>query len=130
MHINGGICQTCEEKLAQAHPYLANWFRETRARYSNLHVSWSFRKEADQNAMVKAGKSKLPWPKSAHNHMAGSIPVSLALDLFQEDEDGVGRWSLPFFTKLNGENVAAGYRILWGGRWKTLGDADHFEMVD
>lgn len=129
-HISDATCPLCEEKLVEAHPYLVIWFHNKKLQYPNLHVAWSFRNQADQNQMVVAGKSKLPWPKSKHNSLdAKGIPQSQALDLFQIDEDGNARWSKPFFQQLDTENQSDKIMLFWGGKWPTLGDNDHFEMV-
>ncbi len=121
-HEAGPICPLCESKLAAAHPYLINWFRSLKKKYINVHLSWAYRNLEEQELAVAEGKSKLHYPDSAHNKMP-----AMALDLFQEDEDGVARWSVSFFNLVNSENVTARLPIRWGGRWKTLGDNDHFE---
>lgn len=121
-HIEGPLCPLCEEKLDKVHPYMANWYRIKKKKYPNLHVSWGFRGRSEQERAFNDGKTKLHYPDSAHN----KIP-SLAIDLFQIDEDGVARWSQVFFMKLNAENEADQFPIKWGGNWKSLGDADHFQ---
>lgn len=128
-HTAGQDCPLCLLKLKQAHPYLGEWFLALKRKYVNVHVSWSFRNQEEQTQCFKDGKTKLQWPYSPHNNMnASNEPFALALDLFQEDEDGVARWSQPFFMKVNEENVAAGEPIAWGGRFKTLADLDHFQF--
>lgn len=129
-HTADPVCLGCEKRLEWAHPYLQDWFRaHIKPQYPNTHVSWSFRGQEDQNAFYRDGKTKLIWPNSAHNHMENGAPLSLALDLFQIDEDGVARWAPLFFAKLNAYNEAQGLKIFWGGRWKTLGDGDHFSYI-
>lgn len=126
-HSAGPVCPLCEAKLVQAHPYLRDWFHDVKARYVNVHVSWSYRGLEDQESAFLQGKTKLHYPKSAHNRTVRDLPQSYALDLFLEDEDGNARWPQPWFAKLNEENQASKLPIFWGGAWKKLGDADHFE---
>lgn len=127
-HNSDPTCPLCAEKIAEAHPEMRAWFLDVKSRYPNAHVSWSFRCEEDQNQLVLDKKSRLSWPHSAHNQMEDGKPCSMALDLFQIDEDGVGRWSPLWFAKLNAENENNKLPIFWGGNWKTLGDNDHFEL--
>lgn len=127
-HTHDPVCPLCEEKLTLADPQLATWFRAVKARYANVHVSWSWRGEADQDAFFKEGKTRAQWPKSKHNNMQGGRPWSLALDLFQIDEDGVARFSPLFYAKLADENEKANEPILWGGMFHSIGDKDHFEL--
>jgi hypothetical protein len=126
-HAAGAECPLCDFKLKQAHPYMVDWFHSLKKKYINVHVAWAWRDQTDQNQCFLDGKTKLQWPFSPHNHMKDDQPFSLALDLFQEDEDGVARWSKPFFTKVNDENEAANEPIRWGGKFKTLGDSNHFQ---
>lgn len=128
VHQDGATCPGCETKLHEAHPSLVGWFHRVKAKYINAHVAWAFRDREQQNQCVLDGKSTFPWPKSEHNVTVGGKPCSRALDLFQIDEDGVARWAPGFFVQLNQDNVAAKEPILWGGRWKTLGDRDHFSL--
>lgn len=121
-HSGDPTCGLCETKLKAAHPFLASWFRQKKAKYPNVHISWAFRDQPDQEQAYRDGKTHLHWPKSAHNQ----IPA-LALDLFQIDEDGVGRWSPSFFLKLSQENEEDKLPIFWGGKWKSFGDGDHYE---
>lgn len=128
-HEAGPSCPLCETKLMTAHPYLASWFRRVKSKYINVHISWAWRGEADQNAFKSGGKSELGWPHSPHNHTTPlGKPYSLALDLFQEDEDGAARWSPAFFFKLNSENEADKEPLKWGGKWKSIGDSCHFQV--
>lgn len=106
---------------------MSSWFKRLKSRYPNVHVSWAYRGADDQDRFFKEGKSQLRYPLSAHNATLYGKPCSRALDLFQIDEDGVARFSEPFYAKVNDENEAAQEPITWGGTWKSLGDKDHFE---
>ncbi len=127
-HEAGPECPLCEQKLATAHPTLVAWFRRVKARYENIHISWAFRGEADQNKAFMEGRGPA-WPLSKHNNQKDSLPYSLALDLFTVDDDGVGRFPPMLYAKLAAENVANHEPIKWGGTFKKVkGDLDHFEL--
>lgn len=128
-HTDGESCPLCVEKLKQAHLYLVQWFLVLKRKYPNVHVSWAWRGQRDQDHALETHASALRWPFSAHNHtMKDGSPCSMALDLFQLDEDGVARWSPTFFSKVNAENEAAGEPIQWGGKFKSFGDSCHFQF--
>lgn len=128
-HTHDPVCLLCEDKLFTADPRLASWFRAVKARYTNVHVSWSWRGEADQEAFFKEGKTHAHFPHSAHNKMdASGKPCSLALDLFQIDEDGIARFSPLFYAKIADESEKTNEPILWGGTFKNIGDKDHFQL--
>lgn len=118
----------------QAHPRLGEWFRKLKARYPNVHVSCSWRGREEQERLFREQKTDLHFPHSKHNNLSpASQPQSLALDLFQIDEDGVGRWSPLFFAKVNAENEADREPVRWGGKFKIHGrwpDGDHFELME
>jgi hypothetical protein len=127
-HTHDPVCPLCEDKLFTAHDYLKGWFRSLKSRYPNVHVSWAYRGQADQEEFFKEGKTRAHYPHSAHNKTdeAGK-PCSLALDLFQIDEDGVARFSPLFYAKIADESEKDGALILWGGTFKNIGDRDHFQ---
>lgn len=127
VHQDGPDCLGCQAKLAQAHPFLADWFNtKVKPKYPNAHVSWSYRNEQEQNQFLDEGRSELPYPQSAHNHTENAKPCAYALDLFEE-VSGKGIWSPSFFASVNSDVDKEGLPIFWGGRWKELGDKDHFQ---
>lgn len=128
-HESGPECPNCKEKLKQAHPDIAAWFRRVKARYVNVHISDSFRNMAAQNKAYETGHSRLRWPKSKHNHMEQALPCALALDLFLIDEDGLARFPPLFYARLNADNERDREPIEWGGTWKTFKDMPHFQLI-
>ena len=130
---SGSECNGCNEKLKQAHPILATWFRRKKAKYPNLHIAWGWRGQVEQEEYFSAGKSDVHYPHSKHNARdSDGNPRSLALDLFQITEDGDATWSKPFFARLNEENRQMREPIRWGGTFKLRngsGDACHFELL-
>lgn len=128
-HTSDPVCALCEEKLSQADPALTKWFHDLKSRHPSVHISWSYRDEASQNKMVSEGASKLKYPLSAHNHTVQGEPQSLALDIFQIDNSGRAIFDPVFCAKVNEESCSLGYALKWGGKWKALGDNDHFELT-
>lgn len=130
-HTHDPICPLCTEKALQAIPELAAWFGRVKAKYPNVHISWSYRDAANQEKAVIEGRSKLHYPNSAHNKVdPKGAPAARALDLFLIDDDGAARFPGLWYAKLNADNVAAHEPIFWGGQWKKFGDLDHFEYRD
>ncbi len=118
-------CPACEEKLKTAHPDIAKWFRDhVKPRHNDCHIAWSHRDKAAQDKAFLDGKSKLKFPKSPHNSA-----LSTALDLFELDFNGIGRWAFGYFRDIADECAQNGYAITWGGNFNGLADADHFEMA-
>jgi hypothetical protein len=127
-HTNApGPCPACEQKLLDAHPDIADWFRTTvKPTHKDCHVSWSFRDKVSQNMAHAEGKSNLAWPMSAHNKCDDQgNPCSLALDFFKLCSNGMASWEYKYFRVIADE---APKNVEWGGLWKTLGDYDHFQI--
>lgn len=120
-----GRCQGCIDKLKQANPIFTPWFWKWRVKFPDLHISWTFRDEVSQNAAFASGKSKLPWPKSAHNRMVAGTPESNAVDLF-EIFDGKPLWR-PSVMHYIAEGSP---ELVWGGNFKGLADYDHYQVAD
>lgn len=127
VHQEGPECTGCEAKGKTALPYLFEWFKAKKRANPRLHISCASRGFDDQEAAFNSGASKLRWPWSAHNRRKpNGEPESWALDLF-EIIDGKAVYSPRTFATLNEENVASGEPLMWGGNFKSLGDACHFE---
>ena len=124
-HTSDPQCPLCDYKLTQAHDVLRDWFNtHVKPQYPDAHVSWSYRNKQDQDRCLAENKTRLEFPMSKHNQ----IP-SLAIDLFEIDQAGHGVWNPKFFVALNEYNEGNGFPIGWGGRWRSLGDGDHFELM-
>lgn len=119
------ICELCESKLQEADPSLRVWFRNhIKPNFKDAHVSWAYRDEASQEQAFADHKSRLHFPYSAHNKMP-----ALALDLFEIDGAGEGVWNPKFFEAVNQYNKDKDIPLKWGGYFRLLGDAGHFEVV-
>ena len=127
---NGPSCPSCESKLLNAHPTIAEWFKTIVKPFSpTCHVSWSWRGKEDQEQAFLDGKSKLHFPNSMHNKLDDyDNPCSMALDLFELDGNGMACWHYGFFRDIAQHSDKSSARIIWGGTWKTISDNDHFQM--
>ncbi len=129
-HTSDDVCPLCEHKLTEAHPYLVDWYRnKVKPKFKDAHISWSYRGEADQEQAYIDHKTKCHYPNSPHNHTEEGKPLSLALDLFQIDENHQALFSPRFYFDINEMNVAESIPLKWGGTFKDLGDADHFQVM-
>ena len=129
-HSDKPVCEGCEHRLKGAHPYMAEWFRKKKSKYINLHCSWVYRSRTEQEIAFTSGASDVHYPHSKHNYTKNSMPCSLAIDIFQINDDGEGVWSVPFCKLLNKENEEAKELIKWGGDFKLRNgsrDYCHFE---
>lgn len=119
-HTTDTQCPLCAFKLSQVDHRLVDWFDRTVKPFKpNVHVSWGYRDEQSQEQAVADGKSKLHYPDSAHNKLP-----AMALDLFFL-EDGKATWPSHDLYEIS-QMMLDGMK--WGGAWKSLGDADHFEL--
>jgi hypothetical protein len=128
-HVEGTSCPSCDEKLLTAHPDLREWFNKcVKPKFTDAHISWSFRDKFNQNQCVAEGKSKLKWPLSAHNKTdENGNPCAHALDLFELCSNGMARWSWKYFKEIAAESKAKQYPVDWGhDLWGW--DDDHFQL--
>lgn len=126
-HIPGDTCPSCDEKLKQAHPDIADWFYQVKKQFKEAHIAYTWRNEFDQNRMVAEGKSKLPWPKSKHNNVdENGNPYSLAVDLFELASNGMACWRWRYFKDI--ADQFCNNNVDWGGNWEHFKDSPHFEL--
>lgn len=129
-HQNDTDCPRCTQKLAEARNELVSFFYWVKGNYPEIHVSWSFRDQANQDEAFRTGKSKLSWPKSKHNRMdSNGNPASEALDLFVLDRFGKAQWPYHTLKQIADEVANMNLAIKWGGTFKSIGDFDHFELI-
>ena len=130
-HAPGPICPSCEEKLLTAHSAMRDWFHGVKEKHPNVHIAWAYRGRLEQDDAFKRGATKCEFPNSPHNRTnpVTKKPESLALDLFELNSNGVAVFDKNFYARINRENDEKGLPITWGGRFKTLGDFDHFQFA-
>jgi len=127
-HARDAVCPSCEEKLKQACGYMVNWFHNTKKHFPSIHISCSFRNQQDQEQAYAEGKTHAQWPKSPHNRTNDDgVPCSYALDLFELSEGNVALFPPKLYCDLWDYCVKNGLEIIWGGKFRSLGDADHFQ---
>lgn len=97
---------------------------------TDFTVLCGHRGQAEQDAAVAAGKSKLRWPKSKHN-----ARPSLAVDVAPWPLDWNDRARFKALAKvILAEAKALGISLRWGGDWNSDGDDSdgwdlpHFEL--
>lgn len=132
-HKHGERCPKCEQMLEGAHPKMREWFlRYLKPCFPEAHISCAYRGEEDQERAFREGKSKARFGKSPHNAIDESgNPCSRALDIFVLSEDGKhALFPKAWYKDLFDLCVVDGaIKITWGGNFKTLGDANHFELT-
>jgi hypothetical protein len=129
-HQNGSFCPSCEEKLLQARPYLIQWFRRQKIAFPNLHISWSYRDKNSQEQAYAQGKTHAHYPQSPHNRVNPDTnnPESDALDLFFLTDHKKADFSENEYEKIFQNCLKYEDEIIWGGKFKSLGDFDHFQF--
>lgn len=129
-------------KLSTCHMELQTLFYEI-VRYHDCKVIEGHRGEADQNAAVDRGASKILWPNGKHNGQP-----SMAVDVapyplnWSDKPKNIARYYLfaGYVLGIAEQLKAQGkmtYSIRWGGDWdgdkdlsdQTFDDLVHFELI-
>ena len=123
------------ERLATCDPALIEIMEEA-IKHHDFTIVCGHRGKEDQDKAVAEGKSKRPWPTSAHN----SLP-SKAVDIAPFDAGtnallwGRSPAERERFSRLagliEGIAVAKGYRIIWGGDFdmdENTAEGDSWDM--
>ena len=127
-HTHDLVCPSCEEKLLTAHEYIVNWFTHLKRELPTIHVSWAYRNQAEQDQYFGEGKTHARFPNSPHNQcdLSGK-PCSRALDLFEIDKNGMAVFDRKIYEAISQKCIQQKDEIIWGGNFKSIGDADHFQ---
>lgn len=92
-----------------------------------IPASGGLRTAEQQNALYKAGLSKLDGYKNKSNHQSGN-----AVDVFAY-VDGKASWDEDDLTHVATAMLAAaselGVALRWGGHWRNFVDMPHFELI-
>ena len=135
MHKNPALtCQSCTEKFLGCDPRMVSFVKKVQEVFTDCHVAWGFRDQAQQHQDKVAGKSMFDWPESKHNFTLYGHPYSKACDLFMLGVDGQA-----YFLKEYYENIWRYYKdhwkefgesnqYVWGGSWLHFKDLDHYEV--
>ena len=124
--------------LAECHPDLRAIFNEV-IKTRDCSVICGHRNEADQNAAVLAGNSKLSFPKSKHNKTPSMAADVVPYPIDWEDSLRFARFAgyvegVALMLRARGR-ISHGIR--WGGDWdqdgyssdNSFNDLPHFELV-
>lgn len=120
-------------RLAQCDPRLQRLFNEV-IKHFDCTVITGHRGKAEQEEMVRTGRSKVHWPDGKHN----TVP-SLAADVAPYPIDWEDRERFTLFAGfVKGLAVSMGIKIRWGGDWdgdtevldNGFDDLPHFELMD
>ena len=124
-------------RLDTCHPLLVALFDRVIKRADlprDLSVICGHRGQAEQDAAVKSGASKLAWPKSAHN-----VKPSRAVDI-APIFGGAVSWQWPDYhaiaptvkaewAAMQAEGlIPAGVKLVWGGDWARFPDGPHWQL--
>ena len=120
---------TSRRRLASCHPVWHDILMEAIAIY-DFSILCGFRGEDEQNAAYALGNSKARWPDSKHN----TFP-SLAVDVapYHPAQPHI-RWDdeKEFFFQaglITGIASQLGHTVKWGGRFRSVKDLPHFELI-
>lgn len=123
-HTDEDMCPGCEDRLRFGHPEIQRFFRYFKEIHPDLHCSWVYRDQQSQDEAFDGGYSKLKFPQSKHN-----LAPSQAVDIFQINENGKAVFDGVFCAKINKEAQVSGFKLRWGGEFRSLGDYGHFELL-
>jgi len=118
-----------KEKLSLCHIYLQKIFNEV-IKYTDCTILTGYRNEEDQTRAYEKGNSNAKWPMSLHNR----IP-SIAVDVMPYfSEKPHIRWddktSIYIFSGyVLGKASEMGFRIKWGGHFKSFFDGPHYQLI-
>lgn len=120
--------ETCDPRLVRV--------MELAIQRIDFSVREGHRSKAEQDAAVRDGHSKTPWPKSKHNRYP-----SLAVDIYPHPFKNE-YWKQPQVWADQAKIVLdcaaeLGIRLRWGGDWNQNGewrderffDGPHFELL-
>lgn len=122
------------ERLADCHPALiALMDAAIESSPVDMTILCGHRTEVEQTAAFNKGASKVEWPNSRHNR----VPA-LAVDVAPYI-DGRLSWDWPHYYPMakhikstwNGLpfEITDGWRLEWGGDWRSFKDGPHWQIV-
>jgi len=126
-----------KQRLQTCHPDLQKVFNAVIEHFDCV-VLYGHRGQAEQDAAVKAGNSKTPWPKSKHNPLPSLAADVGPFEAPSQPIDWEDRERMTLFAGfVLGTAQALGIRVRWGGDWdqdtrvkdNSFDDLVHFELV-
>ena len=125
--------ETSRARLLTCHADLQAVFNRV-VQFRDCIIICGGRSQADQDEALRTGKSKLPWPKSAHNARPSRAVDAAPYPLDWNDLD---RFRV-FAGFVLGVAATMNVPLRWGGDWdgdgtnrdQTFHDLPHFELRD
>ena len=125
--------QVSRDRLATCDDRLQRVFNEV-IKHRDCSILCGHRGQAEQDEALRAGKSKLGWPKSNHNTLPSKAVDAAPYPVDWSDRD---RFHV-FGGFVLGIAASMGITLRWGGDWngngtnrdQTFHDLPHFEVVD
>lgn len=116
--------QRSSEQLATSHPDLKRLFNEV-IRHYDCTVLIGHRGEAEQDAAVKAGTSKLSYPNSKHNSEPSQAVDVVPYPINWNQRERFYHFAGFVFAIADMMQI----KLRWGGDWNSTGDfaANKFE---
>lgn len=117
-HADEADCQLCDEIVSRCSESIRKWFAHERTQDPALHASAGYRGKEEQEEAFRRGASKAQFGQSPHNYFP-----SRAVDVWF-NERGRAVWDSLKLQEM-AERLPA--ELEWGGYWKELVDAPHFQ---
>jgi peptidoglycan L-alanyl-D-glutamate endopeptidase CwlK len=110
--------RTCDHRLREI-------FNEVIKVY-DCSIVQGYRGKEDQNRAFEEGKSQLRYPESNHNQLP-----SKAVDVipYPSGYEDIGEFFV-LATHVFAVANRLGYKVRWGGHWKSFKDYPHWEIID
>ncbi len=115
-------CPKCQEMLYAyaTDPVMREWFENLQVERPEVHLAYTYRGKTEQDKFFREGKSNAKFGKSPHNYLP-----ALAIDIFFLVN---GQYYLDMaWLKSIADTLPPG--IEWGGRFKSLKDGPHFQLI-
>lgn len=128
-----------QARLDTCHPLQKELWGEV-IKVFDCSILCGHRKEAEQNRLFRAGRSRVQWLDSKHNGYPSTAvdagPYYLEVPHIRWDEDSMTRWYY-FGGVVMGIAGKMGIPLRWGGDWdmdtyvrdQRFNDLPHFELI-
>ena len=121
-------------RLATCHPVLiALMDAAIETSPCDMTITCGHRTKREQDEVFNNGRSKVQWPNSKHNKMP-----ALAVDVVPYVNGGPS-WDWPYIHPLADHiksvwaalpaEMTDGWRLEWGGDWRSFRDGPHWQIV-
>lgn len=128
-----------DRNLDHLHPLLEpicrEFLRQCEYEKLNVFVTFTWRSAEEQDALYAQGRTKTgkivtraTSKNSKHCFILNGKPASKAFDIAIKDDAGkiIENGDHPFYEKAG--EIGESLDLIWGGRWRSIKDASHFEI--